>query len=258
MVTFKEALEEIPTVSRNSLYDVISEFTRKNVFVINVDGKIVTQDNILKILSSKLSFKKIKEAKCQEQTNLPVVNIKSGLRRVIVKMLRERTKYVLVKDRGEIIGVISPRSLFRALLRGVYESDMRNILRRYGGKFFAPNTTVIGVIKRLDKHGVLCGVSRYKGRFRGIVTTTALFKYLLEVLEKGFGEGFYYESSLADIKLDTNAIIIYPQEDFTKFINILSEKGFGAILNEKMNIIHFIDDKGLLNYSIEILSRRVF
>ncbi len=257
--------EKIPIVEGNyTLYDIIRILADSQVPIIVVNGSYITIDSIVKILvhnRDKL-HEKLSMQPLYFTSQLHVFLKRVSFKNIISKIYVLKDKYAILKaDKINIIGGITPRSLFSYFSRYFLLNDMNYFYKWRFRCVVTPNTTIIGILKKMMKFKSNFSAVVFRGKFRGIISSYDIMKFLLseEILSKieNRKDEYFYETSVVDLFMLYKPAIDIVHINAYKIRHILATYSVLAVLRNGL-LEYFVDDNCLINYIRKKLINRWF
>ncbi|RLF04310.1 MAG: hypothetical protein DRJ64_07100 [Thermoprotei archaeon] len=252
----EKIVEKVPIINNEiSMLDAIRVFTEKHIPILVLKDTYITIDRILEMLLHH------RENLCDVLLSdvspygvkLNAFMKRTSFRNIIMKVSTLSGKYAIVKsDKASILGAITPRSLFSYFKKYLTLNDMRYFLYRNIGNRITPNTSIIGVIKRMLRNKSIFSAVLFRGKFKGVISSYDILSLILEkdTLEKIMEEkyGYYYETSVSYLGYSYDSVIDSKMINTSRLRSILSKYSNVAVVsNESLEC--FIDDYKLIEYT---------
>jgi len=261
----EKIVEKIPVIVSNcTLYDIIDIFVKERVPVVGIGDKYITIDNIVKILVlNRENLHKILFRDVSPFTRkLSVFMKRTSFRNIISKLYGRNEKYMILKaDKFNIIGAITPRSLFSYFSKYLLLNDLNYFYYKRFRCVVTPNTTIVGTLRKMNKYNSNFSPMIFKGKFRGIVSSYDIISYLIdeEVINKvnKRKNDYFFETSIADFCGYFVPVIDVMDLNVSKVRKILSKYSVLAIVRNNL-LEYFVDDYNLIDYTRQKLIKRWF
>lgn len=251
VVKLIDAMEPVVRLKRGArMLDVIRAFAETGVFAAVVEGhpnafltiedtadEVRSATSLLNVLTSSPPLKPQRFA--------------SHDRSLISVLKSVPEKYIFVTKGNSVLGVVTPRSAFRALSSRVRLSDIGRTLRSADIAVLWPHTTIKGAFRKMARGRTVFAVVHTRGRVRGVLSLHALMSMLTrkEILEKVMGgdDGYYLDMTVATVPCDRRTVFAQSELTKRKIVEILSRYG-NLVVTRAGFLEYFFSDSSLHDY----------
>jgi len=209
--------------------------------------KLLTVDNVASGLLRAKNLKDFLESAPGHRAQ-KIVPGETPLKSLVASM---KGKYVFVSEKGEVRGIATPRSLFKAFRGRASLSHVGRILTETALPVVVPNTTILGILRRMCKRKCIFAVLHSKGRVRGVISIHNVLAMLVddEFLPKVLRneDDYYFYATACNLELDREGIV--PSSEFSKrkLVEVLSNHGY-LVISRRGYLSAFYDDVSLSEY----------
>jgi len=231
--------------------ELIGTLVRKGVLGALIKAsppKLLTVDNVASNLLRARSLKEFLESTPDYKTQ-KIAPEGTSLKSLLANL---KNKYVFVSRRGAIKGIATPRSFFRALSEKVRLSHVGRMLTETALPIVVPQTTVLGVLRKMCKRKCIFAVLHSRGKVRGVISIHSVLALLvdedvlLKVLKKE-DDDYYFYSTACNLELSKEGIVSSSELSRRKLIETFSKHGY-LVISRRGYLSAFFDDVSLLKY----------
>ena len=160
-------------------------------------------------------------------------------------------KYIFVTRGDSVLGVVTPRSAFKALSARVRLSDIGRTLRSADIAVLWPHTTIKGALRKMARERAVFAVVHTRGRVRGVLSLHMLLGLLVrrEILDRVMrgDDGYYLDTTVASIPCDRRTVFPHSELTKRKIVEVLSRYG-NLVVTRAGYLEFFFSDSSLHEY----------
>lgn len=246
-----DAMEPVVRLERGArMLDVIKAFVETGVFAAVVEGRpsaFLTIEDAADEVRSATSLSDV----LMSPPPLKPQRFASHDRSLVSVLRSIPEKYIFVTEGDTILGVVTPRSAFRALSSKTRLSDIGRTLRSADIAVLWPHTTIKGAFRKMARGRTVFAVVHTRGRVRGVLSLHALMSMLTkeEILERVMkgDDGYYLDMTVTMVPCDRRTVFAQSELTKRKIVEILSKYG-NLVVTRAGYLEYFFSDSSLHDY----------